>query len=53
MILLVIAGAVWIAGQPGLGIGFGLLVILNAILLFVFGQDARNRFESGRAGRSR
>ncbi len=43
-VLLVIAGAVVMAGQPGLAIGFGMLVVLNAVLLFVFGQDARDRF---------
>ncbi len=46
VILLVIAGVVWVAGQPGLGIGFGVLLIVNSLLLFVFGQDARERFEA-------
>ena len=53
VILLVIGGAVWMAGQQGLTMGFGLLLILNTILLFVFGQDARDRLEPGRTGRSR
>jgi Protein of unknown function (DUF2568) len=51
-LLLVIAGAVWVAGRPGLAMGFGVLLIVNAVLLFVFGQDARDRFESGQGGRA-
>jgi Protein of unknown function (DUF2568) len=52
VVLLVVAGAVWAAGQGGLAIGYGVLVILNAVLLFVFGQDARDRLDAGRAGHS-
>jgi hypothetical protein len=43
VLLLVIAGALALAGQALLGIGFAVLVILNVVLLFVFGQDARDR----------
>jgi hypothetical protein len=43
VILLAVAAAVWIAGQPGWAIGFGVLVVANAVLLFVYGQDARMR----------
>jgi hypothetical protein len=52
VILLVVAGAVWGAGQAGLAVGFGVLIVVNAVLLFVFGQDARERFDGGRARQS-
>ena len=42
-LLLVIAASVWVAGQPGWAIGFGIVVVANAVLLFVVGQDARLR----------
>ena len=42
-LLLGAAGALAIAGQPGLAIGFAVVVIVNAALLFVFGTDARER----------
>jgi uncharacterized membrane protein len=46
VILLAIAGAVLLAGQSVLAIGYAALVVLNAVLLFVFGSDARARFDS-------
>lgn len=45
VLMLAIAGLVALAGQPGLAIGYAVLVVLNAVLLFVFGQDARERFD--------
>ena len=41
--LLIAAAALAIAGQPSLAIGFAAIVVANAVLLFVFGQDARAR----------
>ncbi len=42
-LLLVAAGALAIAGQPGLAIGCAAVVIVNAAMLLVFGTDARER----------
>jgi len=49
VLMLAIAGLVAVAGQPGLAIGYAVLVVLNAVLLFVFGQDARERFDARRS----
>lgn len=46
VVLLLMAAAVGLAGQAGLAIGFAVLVVANAALLFVFGQDARARFDA-------
>jgi hypothetical protein len=46
VLMLAIGGLVAIAGQPELAIGYAVLVVLNAVLLFVFGQDARERFDA-------
>lgn len=46
VLMLAIAGLVAYAGQPGLAIGYAVLVVLNAVLLFVFGQGARERFDA-------
>jgi len=46
ILLVVIAIAVALAGLGAIGIGFAALVVVNAMLLFVFGQDARARLES-------
>lgn len=44
-VLLMLASiALGVAGQPGLAIGLGLLVLVNAALLFVFGHGARQAF---------
>ena len=40
-LLFLAAGALAVAGQPGLAIAFAAIVVVNAALLFVFGQDAR------------
>jgi hypothetical protein len=44
VILLASAGALAWAGQVPLAIGFVVVVIVNAVLLFVFGADARDQF---------
>jgi Protein of unknown function (DUF2568) len=46
VLMLAIAGAVALAGQPVLAIAYAVAVVLNAVLLFFFGQDARERFEA-------
>lgn len=45
VVLLATAAAVGFAGEAGLAIGFAVVIVLNAVLLFVFGQDARARFD--------
>ena len=42
-ILLLAAGVLALAGQQGLAIGFAIVVVVNAALLFEFGSDARER----------
>ena len=42
-LLLTAAGALAVAGQSTLAIGLAGVVVVNAALLFVFGQDARQR----------
>lgn len=39
-IMLATAGALALAGQPTVAVGFGVLVVLNVALLEVFGRDA-------------
>ena len=39
-IMLAAAGALALAGQPTVAVGFGVLVVLNVALLEVFGRDA-------------
>ena len=41
VLLLAVAAAVAIVGQPQPAVGFAILVVANAALLFVFGEDAR------------
>lgn len=48
-LLLLAAVALWLAGQPGLAIGFAVIILVNAALLFAFGAGARDSF--GAAGR--
>lgn len=43
-LLLAVAAGIALAGQPQVGIGFGLLVAANAALLFAFGPEARDAF---------
>lgn len=45
VIMLATAGALALAGQPTLAIGFGVLVILNVALLAVFGRDALDQLK--------
>lgn len=45
-ILLLAAVALGFAGQLRLAIGFGIVVVANAALLFVFGPGARGALES-------
>lgn len=52
VLMLVIAGALALAGQVGLALGYAVLTILNAVLLFVFGQEARTRFDDRWGARS-
>ena len=40
-LLLIASSALAIAGQLGLAAAFAVVVVVNAALLFVFGQDAR------------
>ena len=44
-IMLATAGALALAGQPVLAIGFGMLVVLNVALLAVFGRDALDQLK--------
>ncbi|MGH2446338.1 MAG: YrdB family protein [Candidatus Limnocylindria bacterium] len=44
LLLLAAAAVLGLAGQRRLAIGFGVVVLANAVLLFVFGQDARGNF---------
>jgi hypothetical protein len=44
-ILLLAAGALAAAGQTGLAVAFAIVVALNAALLFVFGQEAREALD--------
>ena len=44
VLLMLAAIALGFAGQPGLAIGLGVLVVINAAGLLVFGEDARNAF---------
>ena len=44
-LLLVAAGALAAVGQPGLGIAFAAIVVVNAALLFAFGSEARDRLQ--------
>ena len=45
VIMLATAGALALAGQPALAIGFGVLVVLNVALLAVFGRDALDQLK--------
>ncbi|MEJ7803629.1 MAG: YrdB family protein [Candidatus Limnocylindria bacterium] len=45
VLLVLTAVALGLAGQRGLAVGFGIVVLVNAALLFVFGQDARGSVE--------
>jgi Protein of unknown function (DUF2568) len=47
VLLLAAAGALALAGQQSLAVGFAIAIIVNAILLFVFGQDARDAIAGG------
>lgn len=40
VIMLATAGALALAGQPAIAVGFGMLVVLNVALLNIFGRDA-------------
>jgi hypothetical protein len=40
-LLLVAAGALAVAGQPGLAVALAAIVVINATLLLVVGEDAR------------
>ena len=44
-IMLATAGALALAGQPTLAVGFGMLVVLNVALLDVFGRDALDQLK--------
>ena len=44
VLLMLAAIALGVAGQPGLAIGLGLLVLVNAALLLVLGHGARQAF---------
>lgn len=46
LILVIVALGIGLLGQPQPAIGFAVVVAGNAALLFVFGQDARNRFDA-------
>jgi hypothetical protein len=43
--MLVTAGGLALAGQPALAIVFGILVVLNVVLLAVFGRDGLDRLK--------
>jgi hypothetical protein len=45
VIMLVTAGGLALAGQPALAIVFGILVVLNVVLLTVFGRDGLDRLK--------
>jgi len=45
VIMLVTAGGLALAGQPALAIVFGILVVLNVVLLAVFGRDGLDRLK--------
>jgi Protein of unknown function (DUF2568) len=47
VLLLAAAGALALAGPQSLAVGFAIAIIVNAILLFAFGQDARDAFAGG------
>lgn len=43
-VLLVVAGGLALAGQPLLALAYAVLVVANAALLLVFGDEVRERF---------
>jgi Protein of unknown function (DUF2568) len=47
VLLLAAAGALALAGQTSLAVGFAIAIVVNLILLFVFGQDARDALVGG------
>ena len=50
LVLLASAGALALAGHAGLAIGYGVVVVVNALLLVVFGDAARALMNGGRNG---
>jgi Protein of unknown function (DUF2568) len=50
VVLLVAAAALALAGHPAFAGGYAVIVIVNALLLVVFGEDARSLMNVGRNG---
>ena len=48
-LLLAAAGLLAVAGQPGVALGFAVVVVANTAVLFALGPDARDVFAEGRS----